>query len=170
LEKTPNCKTRIKSNRISLYGTGARINETLCLKSNDVDLEHGTVAFRQPTANKTRVIPLGRHLRPSLRAYLDSLEPSGSYRANFFVRKNGRPIQPVGLCRSFRTLRRKAGISRPADISRQPRVQDLRRTFAVHCTRAWLRRGKDLRSMLPILGAYLGHVSLASTKTGSAFP
>jgi site-specific recombinase XerD len=45
--------------RLFLYGTGARINETLCLKSNHVDLEHGTVAFTQLITNKTRVIPLG---------------------------------------------------------------------------------------------------------------
>jgi integrase/recombinase XerD len=40
----------------------------------------------------------------------------------------------------------------------------LRRTFAVHCMRKWLREGKDLRRMLPLLGAYLGHVSLSSTE------
>jgi hypothetical protein len=34
----------------------------------------------------------------------------------------------------------------------------------VHCMRKWLREGKDLRTMLPLLGAYLGHVSLASTE------
>jgi integrase/recombinase XerD len=147
-----------------LYGTGARINETLRLKLSDVDLRRGTVTFGRYTANRRRVVPIGLHLCRTLQDYVGSLESTGGNRMNFFARKNGRPIRPVDLCRSFRTLRLKAGISRPADISRQPRVQDLRWTFAVHCMRAWLGRGKDLRSMLPILGAYLGHVSLASTE------
>lgn len=110
------------------------------------------------------MIPIGSHLCQSLRDYRDSSELSRDHRANFFARKNGSPIQHRELWRSFRTLLRKSGISRHANISRRPRVQDLRRTFAVHCMRAWLGSGKDLREMLPILGAYIGHVNLASTE------
>jgi integrase/recombinase XerD len=169
LKRTPNSREfgplTFRTVLLFLYGTGARINETLCLKLNDVDLKRGTVTFGLSTANRTRVVPVGVHLRRSLRDYVDSLELTGSDRANFFARENGRPIQPRDLHRRFQTLRRKVAISRPADSSRQPRVQDLRWTFAVHCMRAWLKEGKDLRIMLPILGAYLGHVSLTSTET-----
>lgn len=147
-----------------LYGTGARINETLRLKRHDVDLRAGTVTFGRSAVRRRRVVPIGVHLCQTLQAYLNSSESTGSGSASFFARKNGRPIRPIDLCRSFRTLRLQVRISRPADISRQPRVQDLRWTFAVHCMRTWLGRGKHLRSMLPILGAYLGHVSLTSTE------
>jgi hypothetical protein len=34
----------------------------------------------------------------------------------------------------------------------------------VHCIRAWLKKGEDLWSMHPILGAYLGHVRFASAE------
>jgi integrase/recombinase XerD len=147
-----------------LYGTGARINETLSLGWNDVDLTHGTVTFRGSTTHSARTVPIGLHLRRSLRNYSESRAPSGDNPGTFFVRENGTPIAQANLCMSFRSLRRKAGISRPGDLSPQPRIQDLRRTFAVHCIREWLRNGKDLRNMLPILGAYLGHANLTSTE------
>jgi integrase len=35
--------------------------------------------------------------------------------------------------------------------------------MAVHCLRRWELEGKDLRAFLPVLQAYLGHVSLADT-------
>jgi integrase/recombinase XerD len=148
-----------------LYGTGSRINEALSLRIEDVDLERGTVRFQQSATSRTRTIPIGPSLRRSLREYSKSLDTSeGGGRRHFFARRNGKPIRPVCLCLSFRTLRRQAGISRSANVSCLPRLQGLRRTFAVHCLSAWLREGKDLRSMLPILGAYLGHASLSSTE------
>ena len=147
-----------------LYGTGARIKETLSLRSNDVDLKHGTVTFRGSAASRARTIPIGSHLRRSLQDYCDSLDASGGNSTNFFTKQNGRPIPRADLCANFRSLLRKVGISRLGEISRQPTVQDLRRTFAVHCVREWLRSGKDLRNMLPILGAYVGHVNLISTE------
>src|ERR1700722_856178 len=82
----------------------------------------------------------------------------------FFSRNNGQSIRPVAISLSFKMLRRQAGIARPRDAPRQPRVQDLRWTFAVHTLRQWHRKRKDLRSLLGVLGAYLGHVDLTSTE------
>jgi len=53
-------------------------------------------------------------------------------------------------------VRSKPGILRRDGGYFQAEIPDLRHTFAVHCLKAWLREGKDLRSMLPILAAYLG--------------
>jgi integrase len=144
-----------------LYSTGARINEALSLSREDVDLSRGTVTFRGPLASRIRTIPIGANLLKRLREYAISL---GANRENFFVRENGKAIRIAAVSVGFQTLRCKAGLARSKDISRQPRVQDLRRTFAVHCMREWLKQGKDLRIMLPVLGAYLGHVSLTSTE------
>ena len=44
-----------------------------------------------------------------------------------------------------------------------PRVQDFRHSFAVHCLRRWVLDSKNLYAYLPVLQAYLGHVSLADT-------
>jgi integrase/recombinase XerD len=83
---------------------------------------------------------------------------------NFFARKNGKAIEPRLLLRAFESVRRRMGVSRVDGMGRQPRLRDLRRTVAVHCLKAWIDQKKDLRKMLPILAAYLGHVNLASTE------
>ena len=165
-------QSRIAGNRsrdlsyptLFLYSTGARISEALSLNPHDVDLSRGTVTFRGSRANRRRTIPIGANLVQRLREYAIARGAMASDHENFFVRENGTAIRRVAVSVNFQTLRRKAGLSRPKNIFRQPRVQDLRRTFAVHCMREWLKRGKDLRTMLPILGAYLGHVSLTSTE------
>jgi integrase len=148
-----------------LYGTGCRINEMLALKYDEVDLKHGRVTFRPGLANRTRTIPIGKHLCESLQKYSDSVDRSSAANCkHFFAGIAGNAIRPIALTLSFQTIRRKAGIARRVDTSYQPRLKDFRRTFAVHCMRLWLRQGKDLRTMLPALGAYLGHVSLVSTE------
>lgn len=56
----------------------------------------------------------------------------------------------------------KAGISH-GGRGKGPRVHDFRHTMAVHCLRRWVMEGKNLQSYLPVLQAYLGHVSLSDT-------
>jgi integrase/recombinase XerD len=145
-----------------LYGTGARMNETLALTQQDIDLRKGTMTFHRPPPAVGRTIPIGPHLCRSLREYAESLSTRNDRKA-FFCSTEGKPIRAIDLTVRFQTLRRQAGIARPAGTA-QPQIRDLRRTFAVHCMRKWLREGKDLRSMLPLLGAYLGHASPASTE------
>ena len=146
-----------------LYGTGARIAETLALKHGDVDFENGTAIFHR-IANRTRTIPLGKSLRRWLQEYRESSNQIVHGETPFFARNDGKGISPIALDRHFHSLRRKLGISRRHGIGDSPKIRDLRHTFAVDCLRSWLRKGKDLRSMLPILAAYLGHVSLSSTE------
>ena len=148
-----------------LYGTGARINETLQLTTDDVDLKRGTITFRPSLVGRTRTVPIGPGLLKALRKYLQASRQADCTRRQFFIRMDGRAIQARSLTHSFQTLRRKVGLSKPTELFRKPRIQDLRRTFAVHSMRAWLKQGRDLRAMLPVLGAYLGHVNLISTET-----
>ena len=42
--------------------------------------------------------------------------------------------------------------------SYQPRLHDLRHTFAVHRLTSWYRQGADVQKLLPQLSVYLGHV------------
>jgi site-specific recombinase XerD len=46
----------------------------------------------------------------------------------------------------------------------QPRLHDLRHTFAVHRLVAWYRQGADVQVLLPKLSTYLGHIHLAETQ------
>jgi|GEM_PF-343278 quercetin dioxygenase-like cupin family protein len=56
----------------------------------------------------------------------------------------------------FKTLRK---VNEAGDM-----IHDLRHTFAVHVLEGWMRQGKDLRQMMPVLSAYLGHTLLKSTE------
>jgi integrase/recombinase XerD len=147
-----------------LYGTGARINEALAMTPVDVDLKKGLVTLHPPRANTTRTVPVGPSLLRLLRLYSKSTMPNRCEIQSFFTRRDGRPICDQALTRAFQRLRHRAGISRSDGICRKPQMRDLRYTFAVHCLRAWLKEGRDPRSMLPVLGAYMGHVSLSSSE------
>ena len=147
-----------------LYGTGARVAETLALKQNDVDLSKGTVSFHRLASHRTRTIPIGASLRRWLQDYVDSSNQAACGDAPFFMRNDGQPINAHALDRHLQSLRSELSISRRDGTGDLPKLRDLRHTFAVHCLRVWLSEGKDLRNMLPILAAYLGHVSLSSTE------
>jgi integrase/recombinase XerD len=64
----------------------------------------------------------------------------------------------------FVRLRRIAGIARHDESSYQPRLHDLRHSFAVHRVTAWYRQNKDVQHWLPALSTYLGHVDLSATQ------
>jgi integrase len=69
------------------------------------------------------------------------------------------------LERIFRRLRVHAGIKRPAADRWQPRLHDLRHTFALDRLIAWYREGADVQACLPLLATYLGHVNVSGTQT-----
>lgn len=147
-----------------LYGAGALISEALALSRTDVDLMNGTVTLRRPSTGRMRTIPIGPSLQQSLRAYEDWSTQNRSGSRNFFARKDGRPIGLQILISNFRGLSLHASVSRRDRSRQQPWLRDFRHTFAVHCLSAWLRQGKDLRSMLPVLAAYMGLFKLSSTE------
>jgi integrase/recombinase XerD len=64
---------------------------------------------------------------------------------------------------AFRNLRHHVGIG-PTTGRKQPRIHDLRHTFAVHRVIAWYRSGLDVQRLLPGLSTHLGHADLVSTQ------
>ena len=75
-------------------------------------------------------------------------------------------IDPVTM-RTMLLLLYGAGLRviRRADGGRfQPRLHDLRHTFAVHRMTSWYRQGADVQKLLPQLSTYLGHVRLKDTQ------
>ena len=66
--------------------------------------------------------------------------------------------------RDFQRLREYAGIRRSDGERSQPRLHDLRHTFAVHRLTSWYRQGADVQKLLPYLSTYLGHASLRGTQ------
>jgi integrase/recombinase XerD len=147
-----------------LYGTGAQTGEALKLLREKVDLKNGLVTLPSGRFNRVRRIPIGPDLHKVMRRYLQSTARKKIQCSNFFVTRDGKALNVNTLSKSFQRLRRIAGIARHDGARYQPRMHDLRHTFAVHRLTAWFKQKADLNRMLPALAAYMGQVGLGSTE------
>jgi integrase/recombinase XerD len=150
-----------------LYGAGLRVSEAVALTLGDVDLPGAVMTIRETKFNKTRLVPLGPELNQVLAQYATRRNEAGhaqSKSAPFFVLRRGGRV-PVHLVQQiFRRLREYAGVSRADGARYQPRLHDLRHSFAVHRLTSWYQEGADVQKLLPRLATYLGHVNLAATQ------
>jgi integrase/recombinase XerD len=147
-----------------LYGTGMRIGEAIRLRLTDVDLDNAVITIRGTKFYKSRLVPLGRDVVRLLREYLT---PPGRWNQHYRPLFQTRQHQAVShrlIENAFQRLRTLAGVRRNDASSRQPRLHDLRHTFAVHRLTEWYRAGADVQILLPALSTYLGHVDLHSTQ------
>lgn len=149
-----------------LYGAGLRLGEAIRLDVGDVDLNQTILTVRQTKFFKTRLVPLGEDLTRVLINYRRRCDQRCTPSANcpFFLMRNGARIRRRTIERTFRLLRTIAEVCRQGSARRQPRLQDLRHTAAVHRLIAWYRRGADLQYLLPRLATYLGHKDLSGTQ------
>ena len=147
-----------------LYGTGMRVGEALRLRLTDVDLSSGVISIRGTKFHKSRLVPLGRDVHQVLLQYVASPGRRKGLEHALFQSRLHQEIKWQVVQKSFQRLRWIAGISRPDAYPYQPRIHDLRHTFAVHRVLSWYRHEDDVQSLLPVLSTYLGHVDLSSTQ------
>jgi integrase len=149
-----------------LYGAGLRIGEAIRLTCSDVDLSDATLTIRCTKFHKTRRIAISPSLCSVMRGYDENRRERSYLRhelSPFFTYNNGGMVRRGVLETNFRKLRHHVGIG-PMKGRRQPRVHDLRHTFAVHRVIAWYRSGADVQHLLPGLSTHLGHADLTSTQ------
>jgi integrase len=149
-----------------LYGAGLRIGEVIRLTCCDVNLAEATLTIRCTKFYKTRRIAISPSLGRVLAEYDANRRERGHARQDaspFFTYNHGERVSRGALEGGFRKLRHHVGIG-PTHGRRQPRVHDLRHTFAVHRVIDWYRKGADVQRLLPALSTHLGHVDLASTQ------
>ena len=158
----------IRTFLLLLYGAGLRLREAIYLTLADVDLNQAILIIRETKFRKTRLVPLGKQLTQILLQYAAwrqrekySLSPE----APFFVGRNGKAVNKSTLEYAFNLIRKKAGIQRIDGGRFQPRIHDLRHTFAVHRLTTWYKQGADVQRLLPVLSVYMGHVCISSTST-----
>jgi integrase/recombinase XerD len=158
-------KQTLRTHLLMLYATGAGISETLRLLNNDVDFKAKTISFRNRNGIRIRKIPLGSDLFDVLSQYCTWKTRRKLQCDHFLVTKDDHPLIARIVNENFRKLRRSANISPPNGPNRgQPRLDDLRFTFAVHRITSWIRNGADLNRMLPALAAYMGQIGLGATE------
>lgn len=152
---------------LTLYGTGLRISEALGLELADVNIDEGLILVHSSKFYKSRMVPTCSQLTDRLSSYaakrLKLNCPAGEKSA-FFATRTGNALSYHRVGKKFRALRSLAGIHRESTASYQPRIHDLRATFAVHRLTAWYQEGKDVQRLLPKLSTYLGHVDIAETQ------
>lgn len=143
-----------------VYGTGMKSADAFALSDTDVNFTNGTVRVGRAPAGNGRVIPIGRDVKRLLKRHLEGYERSRFGRGRpLFLTKKGKSLKHHIVWRTFRRLRRTANVERP-DGPYQPRIYDLRHTFAVHSITHWRRKGIELDTMLPLLAAYMGNLDL----------
>jgi integrase/recombinase XerD len=161
--RLPRCRLgpeTLKTIILLLYGTGIKLPDALALLDTDVDLTNATIQVGRSSAFKSRAIPIGRDVKRLLKRHLHSNERSRfGPGLPLFLTKKGTRVQHSGFWRTFRRLRRVAKVERSHGAF-QPRIYDLRHTFAVHSIAHWKRKGVELDKMLPLLAAYLGNLDL----------
>lgn len=147
-----------------LYGTGMRVGEALRLRLVDVDLPIALITIRDTKFYKSRLVPLGPEIAKLIRQYLRLPGRRNQRHQALFQAKSGDSPKARAVVASFARLRKIAGIERHDGSYFQPRLHDLRHTFAVHRLTEWYRQDADVQRLLPALSTYLGHVNLNGTQ------
>jgi integrase len=143
--------------------TGIRVGEAIRLCAGDVQWKESALIIRNSKRLTERLVPLHSSALDALREYA---QRRSGYVADpafprFFIADNGCPLNRINVGQSFRRLCARAGIRRAK--GHQPRIHDLRHTFACMRMLQWHREGVPIDQALLTLSAYLGHVQPTDT-------
>lgn len=162
--ETPVLRSIAPVTYVALFGllaaTGLRISEAIALQCGDLS-EDGLV-IRNSKRRTSRLVPLHETTRRALDAYLVSSGRPRSCDGPLFVSVSGRALLYATVNKIFRRLIQSAGLRKGAG-QRNPRIHDLRHTFAV---RSLERCGHDRDAVarhIVALSTYLGHTSVTGT-------
>ncbi|MCI0635728.1 MAG: site-specific tyrosine recombinase XerD [Actinobacteria bacterium] len=136
----------------TLYAGGLRISELVGLDVDDVDLEEGSVRVLGK-GGKERDVPIGRHARDAVGAYLSRVRPqiaTARSRSAMFLNLRGGRLTRQGCAGILEQHAAGAGIEKKVS------PHTLRHSFATHL----LEGGADVR----VVQELLGHASVATTQ------
>jgi hypothetical protein len=108
---------------------------------------------RKEEATKVLEVYIGRQWPPAY--HVDRTPLLGTVKHQRITRQTAELV--------YKRLREEAGVCRSMDARFQPRLHDLRHTFAVVRLVTWYREGKNVQRLLPHLTTYLGHGTIQGT-------
>jgi integrase len=151
-----------------IASAGLRISEAIGLADIDVDLDECVLTIRQTKFGKSRLIPLHQSVIAPLANYrvLRRRHVRTTPRMPFFIGSRGlrlgEPLSDRQVHRMFAQLRcQLRWIDRGAHG--QPRVHDLRHSFAVRRLTLWHVEGVDVDQRMLALSTYMGHAKISNT-------
>ena len=159
--REPSCVIHPQTMRnilVFLYGTGLNVGEVTRIRPEDIDAPQSSVKISGTSGRADRIVPLGTDLRPLIVQQLKNSVVSPT----LFASKFGKQLKPRTLSTTFRRLCKIAGVSRHKDSVYQPRLHDLRHTYAVHRIIFWYQQKAAIQKMLPLLAAYMGMVTITA--------
>jgi integrase len=160
LEPTSSIRPLMYTTLLGLIAaTGMRIAEALALHFDDVTADG--LMIRETKFQKSRLLPLHPTVRQALDRYLTSRRDvlGGT---TLFVSSVGRPLPYNSVRYVFLTLLDHAGLRR-AHAGRDPRIHDLRHTFAVRSLEQCSHDRTAVDRHIVALGTYLGHAHVTDT-------
>lgn len=156
----------VRMSLVLTYTLGLRVHETLSITLGDVDMDNLVITIRQSKFYKSRLVSFNQQVRKILKSFLqwrkEHQQPQHA-EAHLFMCQHNEPFNADTLRGIFQRIRHHAGIKRKDGAAFQPRLHDLRHTFAVNRLISWYRENKNVQQLLPILSVYMGHTYLAHT-------
>ncbi len=148
------------------YTLGLRVHETLSITLGDMDMDNQVITIQQSKFYKSRLLPFNQQVKKLLKRYLrwrKGQQQPQHPEACLFMNQHGKALNGYSVRNIFQRIRANSGIKRTDGAYFQPRLHDLRHTFAVNRLLSWYRENKDVQQLLPILSVYMGHKYLAHT-------
>ena len=149
------------------YLLGLRPSETLGIEMSDVHL--GTdnyIVIKQTKFYKTRIVTFNDKVASFIEDFLFWRKHTGLLSESdspLFLKRTFAAYSTHVLQIAFAMIREDANVRRYDGARYQPRLQDLRHTFATERVVSWYREGRNVQDMLPVLSTYLGHTSINNT-------
>ena len=147
----------------TLYCCGTRINETLCIRKKDVDLEKGIILLTTTKSGKQRMVVMGEDLRRLYCQFAERTFYLLSDNDYIFTNSRGKKIDGKTIYEHHRVLLKRAGIPYVGG-GEGPRVHDWRHHFMVYSFKQLSDSGLDMYTALPILSTYAGHKTIFATE------
>ena len=136
-----------------LYQTGMRIGEVLSIKVKDYINELSLFKLTDTKNNEERYVAIPDKLNNEITKFV----------SKFYLNKQvNELIFKVSEITIEKYFKKVLSICNIKITDKGPRLHDLRHTFVVHNFDKAIKKGKDINSILPILGAQLGHKTLNS--------
>ena len=146
-----------------LYCCGTRINETLGIRKQDVDLGDGIIRLFETKNNCERYIILSDELTDLMRQYAEKCFYLLNNEEYIFTTSNGGRLSGDVIYDCHRLFLQKARNPYLGE-GKGPRVHDWRHTFSVRSFKQMVDAGLDMYVALPILSIYLGHKTIYATE------
>ena len=145
-----------------LYCCGLRPHEVRLIRSDDINLESGSIYIRDTKRHRDRMVIMSHDMQVLCQEYDSKMRVVLHNRDYFFSNPQGSPYPVHWVQNQFRICWGKAGILTFRGATK-PRVYDFRHNYATRILMRWLEEGRDLYTWLPYLSTYMGHSEFSCT-------